>query len=579
MLKSRAYRISFIGLSLLFGLYLSARAFLNPLVFDEAISYFLFIKNGSFLPGDAFWSANNHLLNSALAYFSTRIFGLSEWSLRLPNLLAFPLYAFFGFRLIRNFSSPLLRWWSLVLFFTLHGILEYFAYARGYGLLLSFLMAALWHWLRVYQTGTRKPFLWLISFSFLSLLSNVSALPLVSLLLVSGAYFHGKGETQRSFKIALIALSLLPMAYALWWSFSLKSHHQLYYGGEVGFIQDSLESLKNMVLGPSLSLDLLLAGAALFLIAFITSKPWQMKNFSAAHALAVGFITITLFYPISHWLIGLKFPFDRALIYWLLFGLSAFFALLDWHYKHGVKSFVFFALWTLAFPLTFSAKVSLNRASFESWSKEQVPESFYQKLAAQKAQNFGGSYLQAPQWSFWQQKLKGNLANFQVSDSPWLDYRLCESKELNTWLNDYYELENNGSGLHLLQRKQISRKEALGTFTAPSLERHREGQPILEGALDGRYQAISGQMKIKVEEPHKLAIAFQALSEDGEQVYWQAYRAREYLSSQKDWQDWRLFVVLKDLPEASQMLKVFIWNPENEEFSIQESEWTVWELN
>jgi len=68
------------------------------------------------------------------------------------------------------------------------------------------------------------------------------------------------------------------------------------------------------------------------------------------------------------------------------------------------------------------------------------------------------------------------------------------------------------------------------------------------------------------------------MNEDGEQIYWQAFRANDYLSSKKGWQDWRLFVILKDLPQDSRQLRFFIWNPENEAFSLKETEWSLWEL-
>ena len=579
MTESKAYRLSFIALSIFWGLYLILRAYLNPLVFDEATSYFLFIKNGTFWPGTAFWSANNHLLNSGLAWLSTQIFGLSEGSLRLANLAAFPLFAYYVFRLLSTLKSPFLRWWTLILFFSLHAILEFFAYARGYGLMLAFLFAALWQLRSFFRSGKMEAFLWLIAFSLLSLLSYVSALPLIAVMLLSGTVIYHLSQRSLLSKLGATFLAFLPLAFALWWSFSLKEHQQLYYGGETGFISDSLESLKEMLLFESINIDILLAPAALFLLAFIATKPWQKESWSGAQWMVWAFTVITLFYPLGHLILGLKFPFDRALIYWFCFGLVAFIGLLDWHYQQGTKSLVFFSVWSLVFPLSFFAKVSLNSVSFPSWSKEQVPLSFYHELVENKVQNFGGSYLQAPQWNFLQQKQGAEISNFQVSDSPWLDYRLCEEENLARWLGDYYQINDNGAGLHLLRRKQLSTKKALGSFKAPSLNNHTGGQAILEGDLDGSFQAIGGQLHIKVKTPHKLAVAVQALNETEEQVYWQAYRAREYLRPEKGWQEWRLFVVLKDLPQDSKRLKLFIWNPENEVFSIQESEWTVWDLN
>ncbi len=480
---------------------------------------------------------------------------------------------------MRSLQSRFLRWWTLGLFFGVHAALEFFAYARGYGLLLAFMLGALWYLNLLYQQFKPGLFLWFVAFSFLALASNISALPLFGLLILASFYKVWQSAISQGQKIGLSILGSLPLAYSLWWSFMLRKHQQLYYGGEEGFLSDSLNSLKTMLLGSELSLDLFLAAGALFFIALVASKPWQSSQWNLAHGLALAFLLITAFYPLGNLLLGLKFPFDRALLYWLVFGLISFIALLDWHYQKGFKSLIFFSLWSLAFPLHLFGHLSLNRASFPAWSQEQVPTSFYHFLEKQNAENFGGSYLQAPQWNFLHQKQQGALPVFQLSDSPWLDYRLCEEKDLAIWLKKYEVKNSNEAGLYLLQRKPRTYKKEIASFESDPLENHKEGQPLVEGPLDGRYQAISADLKIKVDKPHKLAIAVQALNELGEQVYWQAYRARAYLSLEKDWQDWHLFVVLEDLPEDSQDLKIFFWNPENESFSLQKGNWTIWELN
>jgi len=576
--KASLYQLSFIGLSIIIWLYLIIRGSYNPLVFDEATSYFLYIKNGTFWPGQAYWSANNHLLNSFLGYLSISLFGSLEWALRLPNILAFPLYAFFGLRLMSTLHSPVLRWWALVLFFTSHGIIEFFGYARGYGLMLSFLLASLWHLRGLYFHFQKRKLSALIAFSFLALLSNVSCLPLASLILITALYLTWQSQLVLLLKVGISLLAAFPIGFTLWWTLQLKSHQQLYYGGQNGFTSDSLQSLKAMMLSPELSLDILLAAGALFSIAIIIGKPWRhFKKQSVATWCVLSMVLITAFYPLAHWSIGLNFPFDRALIYWLVFGLLAKFVWLDQQYQVGRKSMVFFLSWTLIFPLLFFGQVSLNRVSFDSWSREQIPDSFYKEIQKQKIMNFGGSYLQAPQWNFLQQKFGDTLPAFQVTNSPLLDMRLSEKKDWPQWQREYYRVDSSGASLYLLQRKRITEKKALATFTLPALENHKEGQLIYQSS-DTLTDAISGSLIIKAAAPLKMAIALQAMNEDGEQIYWQAFRANDYLSSKKGWQDWRLFVILKDLPQDSRQLRFFIWNPENEAFSLKETEWSLWEL-
>ncbi len=580
MREAALYRYSFIGLSIITGLYLSARAYSNPLVFDEATSYFLFIKNGTFWPGQAFWSANNHLLNSFLAFLSVSALGNQEWVLRLGSLLAFPLYAFFGFRLMRNIQSSPLRWWALLLFFSTHGIIEFFGYARGYGLMLSFLLASIWFLRAAYLEYHNRIIVYLIVFSFLTLLSNVSALPLMCLIVISALYLSWQQQQDFRLKLGLSLLSTLPIGFALWWSLQLKKHQQLYYGGQNGFRSDSLESLKDMVLSPKLSVDIFLAPAALFLIAILIAKPWQnYQKAHMAHWAIVTFLLISAFYPIGHWLINLKYPFDRALIYWLVFALMAKFIWLDYQYQLGRKSLAFFLSWTLVFPLLYFSQTSLSTASFKSWGQEQIPNRFYQHLNTVHAESLGGSYLQAPQWNFLEQKFDATLPAFQISKSPYLDYRLCEKNDWPQWREDYQRVDSTEASLYLLQRKQLSKKKHLANFRLPAVEQFKENKTIYQSQNSLRADALSATLKIKMDKPaHKLAIAVQGLNPAGEQVYWQAFRARDYLSQEKGWQEWRLFVILKDLAHNSSEQKLFIFNPENETFSLQESDWTLWDL-
>src|SRR3546814_1753577 len=49
-----------------------------------------------------YMSANHHWLNSWLIFFSRSLFGDSEFSFRLPNLIAHAFYLFFTARLMLN---------------------------------------------------------------------------------------------------------------------------------------------------------------------------------------------------------------------------------------------------------------------------------------------------------------------------------------------------------------------------------------------------------------------------------------------------------------------------------------------
>ncbi len=59
-----------------------------PFCHDESATFFYYVQNGDFLPYTSHVDANNHFLNSFLAWICLRLFGDAPLALRLPNILA-----------------------------------------------------------------------------------------------------------------------------------------------------------------------------------------------------------------------------------------------------------------------------------------------------------------------------------------------------------------------------------------------------------------------------------------------------------------------------------------------------------
>ncbi len=572
MLSAKRQQVLFIILATLSWIYLWLKAISAPLVFDEATSFFNYIYTGNFLPGQAFWSANNHLLNSALAWLSYSLLGMEEWVLRLPNLLAFPVFAFFSFKLMQKLQSPSLRLLAILLLFSNHYLLEFFAFARGYGLMLAAILASLWYLSESWQKPTTKNLLKLWLSLSLGILSNVSWLPLMGLMVLATGWILIKNR-----RFLPLPLFLLPILYALWNAWQLKIHHQLYYGGEQGFISDSLESLVNSAFGQSAKLDLLLSAGALFVLSLgiilfqkkADSQAWRPIIFGFA------FIAITLFYPIGHWLIGLKFPFDRALIYWFLFGQVAFIVLIDHLQKGQTKSTLLFLLWTLAFPIAFLQQFDLKAASFQSWRKEQIPESYYHQAEAEKVQSIGGSYLLAPQWYYYQLKFGAPLPAFQKSAAPIHQLQLSQEQ--------YPKPSCSGNFWSKCIHQPIYRTVAPKDYHLQDealVKSHQDtaGFHITEIARDSGVDAFSLGTEIRLKaKAQKLSVVMQGFNADGESIHFEAYEAKHYLKPDGHWQEWRLFVVLEEVDPAVEKLKFFLWNPKAEHFSLRNLHWQTWQ--
>lgn len=544
--------------------YLILRAVYNPLVFDEATTFFNNAQNGNFIPGLAFWSANNHVLNSLLMYHCYSLIGMEEWVLRLPNLLAFPVFLFFNFQFWKSLDSPWLKLWALSLLFGSHYLLEFFAYARGYGLMLAAIAGSLWYLKQYAQNSSPQSFGRLFAALSLGILANVSWLPLMALIILSAISLAFR-KKQGLFSLLL----LLPLVYALWYSWQLKSHQQLYYGGQEGFIHDSLRSLHNSALGDGFALDLWFACGALMLIAWLLQLYLRRKEkFELReHWLFVCFLLISLFYPISHWLLGLNFPFDRALIYWFYFGLMAFIFQIDRLQALGPKSVIFFLLPSLAFPFHFLVSANLKQASFIGWQKEQIPDAYYWEAVEHAPQSIGGSYLLAPQWYYYQVKNGAALSAYQKLSNPDSElYLAIPEVPLPCVENFKLSPELSFTGIKFIQNDSL-------LHTAPDY--HGNGPlPVAHFKSQALPDALSLLCQIKLKEaPQKLAFVWQGFDAEGKSLHFEAFEAKHYLRAEKDWQEWRLFVVLKDLNRDIENWRLFLWNPQNEEIQVKNLQW------
>ncbi|MCL6544782.1 MAG: hypothetical protein K6T61_06115 [Bryobacteraceae bacterium] len=110
---------------------------------DEAFSYNLFLS-GSWSRLFGGYDAAHHVLYSILAKISVTVFGLSEFTLRLPALAACLLYLAVAYRLCRRLfpDGPLFLLPLALLTLNPH-LMDFFSAARGYGLALALLLLAL----------------------------------------------------------------------------------------------------------------------------------------------------------------------------------------------------------------------------------------------------------------------------------------------------------------------------------------------------------------------------------------------------------------------------------------------------
>jgi hypothetical protein len=94
---------------------------------DEIATFFYFIQTNDFLPPNAHWDANNHVLNSFLGHLSYQFFGDAPWALRLPNVVMFPIYVLFSWKIVNKINVTIIRWCVFLALVSTTYTFEYFA--------------------------------------------------------------------------------------------------------------------------------------------------------------------------------------------------------------------------------------------------------------------------------------------------------------------------------------------------------------------------------------------------------------------------------------------------------------------
>ncbi|NVK27028.1 MAG: glycosyltransferase family 39 protein [Flavobacteriia bacterium] len=105
-----------------------ARSITLSFSIDEAMTYNFVIDE---------WDriiANNHKLNTFLMKVFGRVFGHSEWALRLPNSMSFILYAWASWRLVRRIPTSWMAVMASLILLVQPNLIEFFSLARGYAL-------------------------------------------------------------------------------------------------------------------------------------------------------------------------------------------------------------------------------------------------------------------------------------------------------------------------------------------------------------------------------------------------------------------------------------------------------------
>jgi hypothetical protein len=311
--------------------------------------------------------ANNHPLNTWAMFVCSKLFGNSEISLRLPNILAHIMYLLSSILFIRRIKKPLLMIASFSLLNMNVLLLDFFSLARGYGLALAFLMCSAWLFLECLYAESEKKSLVYGYFSLILITLSAFAnftflLPLIAfhLVLVMLVIYKRKTASENTWSDTLKTSTITSFIIFVFWNFvfisffvgaqmiDLKLRKALYAGGATSLWHDTVESLLTYSYGSlyrvpwapvHLNFPILIILIKIFIVLvscfglMMLIKSVQKIDFKNKlipyAAIASILFVVTVVANILHYLFKMNFSMDRTAIQFIpLFALLAIFSLI-----------------------------------------------------------------------------------------------------------------------------------------------------------------------------------------------------------------------------------------------------------
>lgn len=406
---------------------------------------------------------NNHLLNTLLIKFFTWLFGYSEWSCRLPNVIGLLVYLCY-IPLIANKivgDKSLFRLSFLVFMIANPYVIEFFGLARGYGLAVGLMIASIYYLLKLKD----KDFIYSLLFGSLALYANLTQLNYFIPLLI---LVFGIQLLRNRLKVPFMAKALLIIGCI----FSLllvpvkkmMATDQFSYWGNTGFYNETFLPLlksslynqnyfgtNNLMVITALILAVLLFILIKFIFQVLKLKQ-EYKNLSfILNFLFLGSITYNI---LQHIVFDIPYLNARTSIFYyplLVLAVTSSLRSLTTHFKS--------LLLVLYFGFAFFAILHISRtfnvhSSFEWWfdgDNRKVMDRLEKHFKNDPDKNkisFKCNWLFQPSLTFY---ISGQNRSFitppaytkYIDTAEVSDYYYINSDDMNDWLRSHYTVDTS----------------------------------------------------------------------------------------------------------------------------------------
>lgn len=454
-----------LGLSILSLLYSVYHALFINITYDEAVSFSLYaVTPLSDIVSMKIPSANNHILNSILMRIFAFLFGKSVFVLRLPNLIAHFVFLTYLFLVLKKVNNSLLRVASFCLIAFNPFFLDLFTVARGYGLSLACVAAAMYYFIRWAKNKSNTSLILHIIALFFAIMANLNAIVVfISFYIVSNIVILNNTDLVKKRKLFVFAglcyLIAAFVSFAVLYTAVKKLiiTGQFYYGGEIGLINDTLNSviyesiayysaseIALQLISVVLTVFILLSGIMLFVI-LIKNRREALNNFF--------FIFTALFFIyclgllILHFIFGALFPISRTASLFLLLLLFMCVFLLNniLSYKLGKGILITVSVFIIVLIIP-NFVLSIDRNYINEWKFDadnlrmlsDVKVLISEEIKTGNKIVLGTSWEMSPSLNFYIYTLKLNYIKCVGNRIPWddniVDYVFVRKRDINKML-------------------------------------------------------------------------------------------------------------------------------------------------
>ncbi len=318
---ARPDRVLFLLLAGATWVYVILRAWLVPVTHDEAGAFHMFVLTGDFVPFVARPDAGNHFIQDLLAQLSYFLLGQNLFGLRIWNVAAFGLYAWYLWRCGDLFKARTARWCAWAVLLCVPFAVEFFSLARGYGLSVAFWAMAWFHTLRFMERGRRMDLVMALLGTILALWSVLSSLMMAGgIIAMLGLRAWLRDRSHRRLSLAIWAmLGVVPWVLAVLFAFHLRERDALYAGSHRGYLDGTIASLGEHVIGLwGIQIPIILVLLVSSVAGLLCLRYGRQGGTASMHALGIllgALLFDALAQSTAHIAMGSNVPTDRMALY------------------------------------------------------------------------------------------------------------------------------------------------------------------------------------------------------------------------------------------------------------------------